>query len=83
MTAVWLGQTALIILGLADPFHLPSMRRLELFNEVSLLAQTYFMIIFSDFVPSYEAKFLAGHFVVILVRFNVFVNLTYINKDKP
>jgi hypothetical protein len=59
------------------------MRRLELFNEAILLVQTYFMIIFSAFVPDYRARYFAGFVVDALVCFCVLFNLIYVNQDKP
>jgi hypothetical protein len=83
MCAVWIGPIALIILGLAEPFHRPSMRRLELFNESVLLVWTYFLIIFTAFVPSPEVRFYCGFPLIALVCSCLFVNLVYIHNDRP
>ena len=60
---------------MAEPFRIPAQRRLEYFNEASLLVWCYCLFIFTDFVPEPVIRYEAGHVLDTVVGLNLFVNL--------
>ena len=60
---------------MAEPFRIPNYRRLEYFNEATLLVWCYCMFIFTDFVADPVIRFQVGYILDILVGLNLLVNL--------
>ena len=53
--------------GTVQPFIDPTLNKLELANETVILVITYFMVVYSDFVPEIETRFLMGWFNLFLI----------------
>ena len=45
---------------LAEPFETRSAEKLEYFNEACLSLITYFLFMYSDFIPDEDLKYLTG-----------------------
>lgn len=58
------------------PFKEPSHNRMEAYNEATVLIAAYPLLIFTDWVSSEERKFDVGWFLVALICFNIFVNIS-------
>jgi hypothetical protein len=74
---------AVIFQGVAMPFHKPSQRRIELFNEASSLMCCHFLFLFTDFVPDPTRRYEVGSVLIALFGFTMFVNLAFVYYDKP
>jgi len=55
------------------PLKEPFLNRMEIFNELSLLACSYFMFAFTDFCSA-NTRFLMGWVFVGITVFNILVN---------
>ena len=56
----------------------PKLNRLEMFNEVCTLFNTYFLIVFTDYVEDRIVKYNVGYGLVLVVIINMVVNLSLI-----
>ena len=67
--------------GFAKPFNLPIQNNLEIVNETLILLNSYFMLLYSDFVIDVKARYTMGWsnigVIVALVCSNL-VLMTYI-----
>ncbi len=68
----------LIYLGSVKPFIHSYMNNLEKFNEITILAVSYHLLVFSDYVESLEIKFYCGYSIIALTCFNIFINMAAI-----
>ena len=83
MLTLLVSVATIIVLGMADPYHLPAVRRLELFNEATILLWAYYMAVFTDFVPNVRARYSMGWHLMALVGFNIFVNIAFLYRHTP
>lgn len=67
----------IILFGHSNVHHLPSDRRLEYFNEWSILICQYHFICFTAFVSDANIKFSVGYSLIAVVTFNFFVNVFF------
>ena len=77
LQVVFLNISNLLVLvyhGLAEPFMTRTARRLDYFNEACLALITYFLFMYSDFLPDEDLKYLIGWAQVVLLGINIFVN---------
>ena len=65
----------LIFVGIVRPFARPLLNHLELINETFVLSNTYFVIIYSDFVPEPEVRYGAGWVNCALLLVMILTNL--------
>lgn len=67
----------LMLLYLVDvrPLNSPFLNKMELFNEVTLLACSYFLFAFTDFVGDATLRYSLGWGFISLIGLNVAVNL--------
>ena len=56
------------------PFEDPLLNYMELFNESSILATSYFLLAFTDFVPEAETRYTIGWVFSGVVALNLVVN---------
>ena len=66
--------------GIARPFYERIHNNLEVLNEVLILLNSYFMLIYSDFVGVVEARYQMGHVNIYIVVALVSVNLGIITS---
>ena len=57
------------------PFKKAIHNNMEIFNEVCIMLACYFLLAFSEWVNDGYLKYTLGWMMVILVLFNIFVNL--------
>ena len=56
------------------PLNQPLLNRMEIFNECCLLVSSYFLFLFTDFVPDVKKRYMIGWGFVGLQIFNIGVN---------
>jgi len=56
------------------PLNQPLLNRMEIFNECCLLVSSYFLFLFTDFVPDVKTRYMIGWGFVGLQIFNIGVN---------
>ena len=67
----------MIVVGQVRPFEEPFQNKLELTNQALTLVATYGLILFTDFLPSPEAKYKMGWamiaiiFLILVLNFSV------------
>ena len=83
MFATFVIQSTVIIQEMAEPFRYPGHRRLEFFNNTTLLLWCHCMFIFSLFVPDAMRRFEAGYWFLTLLGINALVNIVYQYVDMP
>ena len=64
--------------GIARPFIEPLQNNLELSNEILTLINSYFMFLFSDFVPDLKAKYHVGWVNIGVIVALVLINMSII-----
>lgn len=76
--------TVIIIFGYSNVYFLPSDRRLEFFNEATILLCVYHCFLFTDYVPLPEDRFFMGYSMIASTVLNFSVNggLLIINSIK-
>jgi hypothetical protein len=57
-----------------NPLNQPFLNRMEIFNECCLLISSYFLFLFTDFVPDVHTRYLIGWGFIGLQIFNIAVN---------
>jgi hypothetical protein len=60
---------------LVKPFEEPKMNRLEIFNEVCILAAAYHLFLFTDYIESPEFRYMIGWSIISITTFNIVVNM--------
>ena len=55
---------------LVKPFEEPKMNRLEIFNEVCILAAAYHLFLFTDYIESPEFRYKIGWSITSITTFN-------------
>ena len=74
---LFLTTLMLIYQGWVKPFEFKKRNFQELINEVLILLNAYFLIMYSDFVPDPEVRYLMGWvnigMLIIMMGFNVFI----------
>jgi hypothetical protein len=73
-----LSTIVIILIGYSAPMALPINRRLEYFNEATILACIYHYYIFTSFVPNPETRYLVGWSLIGFATLNVLVNLFFL-----
>jgi len=64
--------------GYCRPFIIPIQNDLELINETLILLNSYFMMIFSDFVLDLHARYVMGWANLTIIGLLILVNLILI-----
>jgi hypothetical protein len=67
-----------IYLGYFRPYTTQKQNNLELFNEICILAASYHLIIFTDFVDDLDIKYQAGWSLIAITLINLIGNLTLV-----
>ena len=75
---IFICSLEIIFIGSIRPFLLPFVNNLELVNEVCVLGNTYFLIIYSDFVPEPEIRYGIGWVNISLLVLMILINLSVI-----
>lgn len=68
----------MILLGHSNSFWLPSDRRLEFFNEATIMLCVYHCFLLTDFVDDPETRYQIGFSFIAFVCFNLAVNLLWL-----
>jgi hypothetical protein len=76
-------QTFIVAQGHAEPFHYPSQRRMDYFNQAITLACYYHLYIFTDFVPHPDIRYRAGNVLNAVTSLCIAVNVAYLNSELP
>lgn len=66
--------TVIIIFGYSNVYFLPYDRRVEFFNEATIILCVYHCFIFTDFVADPEVRYLMGYSMIVCTCFNFIVN---------
>jgi hypothetical protein len=69
-TVAWLAY-----LFHVKPFNDKLIYKTELINEIALYLLSYFMIVFSDYIPNYERRFKLGWWFIVIFILTIFVNV--------
>ena len=69
-------------MGLVWPFDRRINNKLELANELCILLNTYFMIVYSDFVSSSEARYKMGWVNLAMMITQVIVSGSIVIKNQ-
>jgi len=64
--------------GGVQPFETRFRRRLDLFNEYSILLITWHMMCYTDYVVRVDTQWLVGWSMIICISFNALVNIIII-----
>ena len=64
----------IMIFGYSNVYFLPYDRRLEYFNEFTILMCLYNCFLFTDFVPSPVNRYTIGYSMIVCTLFNFAVN---------
>ena len=67
-----------ISFGYSLPFRLPFDRRIEYFNEITIVLCCYHLFLFTDFVDDAEIRYYIGYSIMSFACLNIFVNLGFI-----
>ena len=67
-----------IYYGGVQPFDTRFRRRIDLFNEFSILLITWHMMCFTDFVLSSDTQWLVGWSMIFCICLNAFVNISIV-----
>lgn len=65
----------IILFGYSNVYFIPKDRRLEFFNEATILLCLYHFYLFTDFVPDAEARYTMGYSLIVATCFNFGVNV--------
>ena len=65
----------LIYTGTNRPLSTKLRNRIELFNEFCICYISIHLVIFTDWVPSFDAQYLMGFSMIGVMGFNIFVNM--------
>lgn len=60
------------------PFRQKSFRRIEYFNEVTIMLCSYHYFCMTDFVPNPETRYTVGSWLIAATLLNISVNITII-----
>jgi hypothetical protein len=60
---------------LTKPFEEPFMNRLEIFNEISIMAAAYHLFIFTDFEADPVQQYKAGWSIIAITTINIAINM--------
>lgn len=69
-------MVVIVIFGYSNVYFLPYDRKLEFFNEFTILTCLYNCYLFTDYVPSPETRFIIGYSMIVCTMFNFAVNAT-------
>lgn len=64
----------IILFGYSNVYFLPNDRRLEFFNEATILLCVYHCFVFTDFVAEPETRYTMGYSMIGSTIFNFIVN---------
>jgi hypothetical protein len=64
----------LIFFIAVKPLNQPFLNRIEIFNELCLLITSYFLFLFTDFVPDIKTRYMLGWAFIGISLFNIAVN---------
>jgi len=78
MFLMYLSIAVMIAIGLSEPLETKKLNRIEMFNEAFVMFAIYHLVIFTDFVPDIETKYLMGWSCIAVTSFNMLVNLTIV-----
>ena len=59
---------------IVKPLNQPFLNNMEIFNEISLLTCSYFLFMFTDFIPDVQTRYLAGWGFIGVAVMNIAVN---------
>jgi len=65
----------IILLGASQPMNFALDRRLEYFNETTILACVYHMFIFTEFADNPIARYLMGYSLIFFALINIVINI--------
>ena len=60
---------------LVKPFENPVLNRLEIFNEVCIMAAAYHLFVFTDYVDDPVMQYKVGWSMIGVTAFNIVVNM--------
>ena len=78
MLITFTSSLVMIFQGWFSPYKDPIVNRLELFNEAMIVINTYFLFLYTDFVPSPEDRYTMGWANIGLLSIMVLPNLAFI-----
>ena len=70
-----LGTVIIILFGSVNAYTLPRDRRLEYFNEATIMLCVYHYYVFTDFVSDPVARYQAGYSLIAVTCTNLAVNM--------
>ena len=65
----------IVIFGYSNVYYMAKDRRLEFFNEFTILCCIYHYYLFTDFVPDPEARYTVGYSLIGFTLLNFIVNV--------
>ena len=68
--------------GMVRPYDLKMQNRLEMFNEVMIMLNCYFLFLFSEFLPDPEVRYQMGWVNIGMLSIMILVNTTIIIFNK-
>ena len=63
---------------MARPFIDPLLNRLEIFNELCILVESYHLIAFTPFVDDPAVQYNVGWSMIVVTIFNIVINMSVI-----
>lgn len=65
----------IVFFGYSNVYFIPKDRKLEFFNEATILLCVYHFYLFTDFVPDAEARYALGYSLIVSTCLNFGVNV--------
>ena len=69
-----------IYIGGIRPLETRKQNRFEIFNEFTITLCTYMFMCFTEWIPKEETKYMIGWYLIILLLFNIIVNMGMVFK---
>lgn len=73
-----LNLFSMIYLGYFSPFKTKFRNRLEIFNEVTVLMSSFYMMCFTDLVGTLEAQSTMGWVMIVTIVLNSLINISIV-----
>ena len=78
---VFLNTLAMIYQGQFRPYVLPGYNKLQLMNEAVIIVCSYYLFLYTDYLPHIEVRYAVGWFNIFTIALAVLLNFVYLVKS--
>lgn len=71
----------IIFIGIVKPFEQHHLNKLEIFNELCILASFYHLMLFTPYINNPVLKYSIGWSIITVITFNIGINMLLIIVD--